>query len=154
MPKIIPSCYTKTIKLATYSEFFIAVEEGNVKKINELNFTDAHLTAKNTASYTPLHIAILQTNEKMVSWLFEQGADLNLSDDLGYTPLHLAVSMGLENIVKQLLQCIEIDVFKINVHGQTPLQLAISLEHALIINSLSMYTNLLNIYEPKISKKL
>ena len=153
MPKIIPSYCTKTIKLATYSEFFIAVEEGNVKKINELNFTDAHLTAKNIASYTPLHIAIIQANEKMVSWLLGQGAELNLSDDLGYTPLHIAVSMGLKNIVKRLLQCTEIDVFKTNVHEQTALQLAISLKHALIVNLLSVYTNLLNSSECKRLKK-
>lgn len=143
MPNVTQFSNRNSIVLASYDDFFQAIETGNIQTIDALYFTDEYFTHRNMANLNALHIAVLQSNSVLICWLLEQGANPNLADDLGYTPLHLSVIMNQMEIVKILLASDQIEIDKKNRFEETPMKLAVKLGYYRIANLIEYKVNLL-----------
>lgn len=84
---------------------------------------------------TPLMIAADEDEIEIVKLLLDHGAKVNQYDDLGWTSFHFACKNGNLDLCRELIE------HKANIHstfkdGSTPLTLAISYKHLIIVDYL------------------
>jgi len=83
-----------------------------------------------------LHIAAASGNIAIVQMLKEHGAHINVQDDSGDTPLHYATREGQQAVVRYLLMECGADPLAKNEDGETPMDLAVSINE---LNVLSVF---------------
>lgn len=77
-----------------------------------------------------LHEVMAQGDPEMVKYVTEYGiVNMNLTDRQGNTVLHYGVRSGNLEVVKYLTERVDSPVGQANLHGVTPFDLAVSLEH-------------------------
>ena len=84
-------------------QLFIAVKEGNEKKVKQLmrSFISANVVDKD--GLTSLHYAAARGYKEIVRILIRNGANVNAADKKGHTPLHEAASLNQVEIAKLLI---------------------------------------------------
>lgn len=100
---------------------------GEIEKIQELLPAGVDIEARDVRGFTPLHEAIWSGKEEAVRLLLARGADKNAiggPHQLGWTPLQEAARFGHNIIIDMLLES-GVDINATNVHGKTPLDIAV-----------------------------
>ena len=128
MPKIKPSLLTmqdNPVELCCFEIFWEAVKAGDLIAIDQLNFTEDHLKAKNAEGMNALMLAVIEQKEDMVRWLLLQRSPLEDQAIYDWRALHLAAQRTSYAILRDLL----LAGAKGLVHDQagwTPLHIAVS----------------------------
>ena len=81
-----------------------AVEQGNLKAIQQHIAAKTDLNKTDTAGWTPLHLAAMKGNLAIVQALSAAGADAKRKGKAGKTPLDVAREKGQTAIVQFLQQ--------------------------------------------------
>jgi ankyrin repeat protein len=79
-----------------------AVEQGNLKAVQQHIAAKTDLNKTDTAGWTPLHLAAMKGNLAMVQALTAAGADVKRKGNGGKTPLDFAREKGQTAIVQFL----------------------------------------------------
>ena len=74
-------------------------------------------------------MAVAKRQARILERLCQAGADVNAADVYGWTPLMRAAYEGYTEEVRLLLAQADLDLERINDHGQTALHLAVIGEH-------------------------
>ena len=82
---------------------FDAVEQSNLKLVEQALLAGADIHATNKWGWMPIHKAAGSTNEPVVAALLEAGADANANAD-GETPLLRAADKDNKSVVEMLLK--------------------------------------------------
>lgn len=102
---------------------FIAAEESDLPKVEELIAAGADVNKANREGDTPLYIACEEGHAEIVEKLLSvPGIDVNKAERRNFTPLNIACGYGYKVIVEKLLAIPEIDVNKSSNKGITPLR--------------------------------
>jgi len=83
--------------------------------VNEINDSNGQIA---------LHYAAIHNHKEIIKILIDSGSNIDAKDNLYMTPLHLAALGGHKKIVKMLINSGAL-INLINLHGQTPIDLAI-----------------------------
>ncbi|KAH9605268.1 hypothetical protein KSS87_020774 [Heliosperma pusillum] len=75
-----------------------AIEQNNLKILEDIHKYGGDLTSANSTGTTPLHAAVTDGNIPMVKFLLDQGADIDKADEHGWTPRTLADFHGNEEL--------------------------------------------------------
>ncbi|MGA2547236.1 MAG: ankyrin repeat domain-containing protein [Rectinemataceae bacterium] len=88
--------------------------------------TQANVRTRDNYGNTPLAIAVgLKAAPDAVAMIIAKGSDVNARNNAGDTPLHIALRQGLRSQGEALLLA-KADIFAPNVHGDSPLSLALT----------------------------
>ena len=101
----------------------VAVVLGNAAATKALIMTRADVDILDANSDAPLHLAIERGHVGIAQDLLIKGADYAVRGSKGGYPIHLAASRGQDDVVLSLVQS-EANLDCLNVHGQTPLAVA------------------------------
>eukprot|EP00057_Strongylocentrotus_purpuratus_P031361 XP_784379.3 PREDICTED: E3 ubiquitin-protein ligase MIB2 isoform X1 [Strongylocentrotus purpuratus] len=110
-------------------EFFMAVMEGDVKRVAEALEKNKGFVNVDVKENTPLHLAAYQGHLQIVELLIKNGAKLNAKDDEGDTALANAVLQDNQRIVKYLLDHGADPNTKDVEGGRSPLHIGVSKNH-------------------------
>ena len=83
--------------------------------VNEINNSNGQIA---------LHYAAIHNHNEIIKILIDSGSNIDARDNLDMTPLHLAALGGHKKIVKILINSGAL-INPINLHGNTPIDLAI-----------------------------
>jgi hypothetical protein len=88
--------------------------------------TQANVRTRDNYGNTPLHVAVgLRAAPDAVAMIIAKGSDVNARNNAGDTPLHVAIRQGFRAQGEALLLA-KADIFAPNVHGDSPLSLALT----------------------------
>lgn len=73
---------------------------------------DVHIKAKNSNENMPLHAAVANKQIQAVDLLLTKGANVNAKQSGGWTSLHEASLLGDENMIKLLIEKVQISRYK------------------------------------------
>lgn len=120
---------------------FDAVDGHNSTALHVATFSDdddciqlllaagADLNIKDEIGRTPTMYACSRASVKTLSLVLDADPDLTLKDNEGYTALHDLCRRGLDDIVVQILDDLDVDINACTTFGATPLMLAASNGH-------------------------
>ncbi|CAH2320126.1 ankyrin repeat and kinase domain-containing 1 [Pelobates cultripes] len=101
----------------------VAVNQGNLEKVNRFISLDANVNSRTVTGFTPLILAVQKRLPDICSSLIENGADVNITDEDSWSPLHFAAQLGDDRIARLLLDhSAAVDAQERD--GWTPLHLA------------------------------
>ena len=103
-----------------------ALYKKHFRLANLLHKHGANLDCRGWRGSTPLHSASIDGIIDVMRWLLDHGADANVRFGNGWTPLHCAASYTQIKSVQVLLGHNANPNLQLDVHGQTPLYLAIA----------------------------
>jgi ankyrin repeat protein len=126
------------------SALYLAVERNQANVVLLLLKCGAQPNLPNIDSVTPLHIAAASGNVGIVRLLKEHGAHINVQDDTGDTPLHYATREGQPEVVRYLMLECGADPLAKNEDGETPADLAVSLNEMRVISVFQSYRDQTN----------
>ena len=106
------------------NELFIAIQNGDAGRVQQLIASGADPNAKNDKGSTALTIAVLMDKPDIARILLNAGADINAKNDVGATPLMAAATGGSVEMINLLLQY-NADINAKNDRGDTALDYAI-----------------------------
>lgn len=124
-----------------------------MKNVKLLVDTFSDIDVKDIDGKTPLHLAAENGNVSTVVLLADRfRAGVNVTDNLGQMPLHVAVrceswrrrTVGIQ-VVKFLLNRIDIDINVMDSNNMTPLDLATENGYIEAANAINNYTRRLQI---------
>lgn len=106
---------------------FLAVENGDVERVEHLLEKGANPNARDHRGDTPLHLCmrhpVVFHPRTIATMLINKGANVNAQNKRGTTPLHRAVLLGLLDYVELLLKR-RAKVFIFDKNGKLPLHYA------------------------------
>jgi len=88
---------------ATVSSIHVAVQVGDLEKVNAFLEQDADVNAKDKQGKTVLFYAVEHNHKDIVELLIAKGADVNAKEDGGYTPLYYALWYGNKDLTTLLI---------------------------------------------------
>jgi len=114
-----------------------AVSDNDHVRVAHLLTTSIPVDSRGPGGRTPLHFAVEKENLRIIHLLLAYHADVMTPDHQGQTVLHLSAIKGAVEVLEDLLLSSTLtDIDIRNGDGQTPLHLAITHNHAPVIELL------------------
>lgn len=116
--------FLKENKICTQQEFSDALQKGDLKEIEALNFLDIYVNAKDKNACTPLYMAVERKQLEVTRFLLINGASVDACNtEHEYTALHKAALKNLEELII-LLRAFNAKPNEKSRNKMTPLHLA------------------------------
>ncbi|GFW44593.1 ankyrin-3 [Trichonephila clavipes] len=104
---------------------FYALENGDLERVQECLKKGADIFGKDLFGKTCLHFSAKASNIEAIKLVLQQGLDVASKDLDEQTALHVAAKHDRINIVKYLINTKLMCINECDIHGKTPLHLAI-----------------------------
>ena len=118
-----------------------SIEDGNLDNVQKAIEKGAlvNCVVKSYFCWTPLHYASAYGQLDIAKFLFKHGAGIDAREDDGNHIIHTAVFSGHLNVIRWLVENLEVDVDTINLDHMTPLHYAAQMNRLEIVRYLVIH---------------